>query len=130
MLEVSQGGENRSACQLQVPQRLRVDMSEAVFIDAIGEELLMWLGRIGGQFGGKSCYLIDVCERLHLPIVRKSIGPSPRQVTAFAGHCYSQLNCPARVQFFAMISAVVTAIALMGSDILLFATQSNASISL
>ncbi len=63
----------------KVPQRLIVDLSEVIFVDSSGEELLVWLGKIGGQFFAESCYPVNVCERLHLPIVRKTIGPSPGQ---------------------------------------------------
>jgi anti-anti-sigma regulatory factor len=72
--------EARAALQARckVAQRLVVDMSEVIFVDAIGEEVLKWLGRIGGQFVAENCYPRDVCERLHLPIVRKPVGYFPQ----------------------------------------------------
>ena len=35
--------------------------------DAIGAEVLSWLGRIGTEFVGENVHSLDVCERLHLP---------------------------------------------------------------
>jgi hypothetical protein len=64
----------------KVAKRLTVDMSEVVFVDAVGEEVLKWLRRIGGQFVAENCYSKDVCERLHLPIVRKRVGHFPRAI--------------------------------------------------
>lgn len=65
-----------SRCEL--PSRLVVDLSEVIFVDAIGEEVLSWLGRIGGKFVADSAYALDVCERLHLSLARKR-ARSPRQ---------------------------------------------------
>ncbi len=52
--------------------KLVVDLSDVTFVDADGEEVLLWLGRVGAQFVGNSSYALDVCQRLHLPIVRRS----------------------------------------------------------
>jgi hypothetical protein len=52
----------------QIPSRLMVDVSEVTFVDAGGEEVLSWLGRLGAQFIAQNCYALYVCERLQLPI--------------------------------------------------------------
>jgi len=51
--------------------RLVVDMTELMFVDAVGEEALSFLKRLGAQFLAKTAYSMDVCERLHLPLVPK-----------------------------------------------------------
>jgi hypothetical protein len=53
---------------------LVVDLTEVMFIDAIGEEVLSFLKRLGGRFVADTSYSRDVCERLDLPLVpnRKS----------------------------------------------------------
>jgi hypothetical protein len=46
-------------------------------VDLTGEEVLLWLGRIGGEFVAENCYPLHVCERLHLPMAPKSAGALP-----------------------------------------------------
>lgn len=76
------------AARCKIPQALVVDVSEVTFVDAAGEEVLSWLGQIGGEFVAESCYSRDVCEYLHLPLTRKCLGSSfPRHAQTFA-------NCP------------------------------------
>jgi hypothetical protein len=48
--------------------RLIVDLTEVVFIDALGEEVLSFFGRFGAQFVAPTSYTLDVCERLQLPV--------------------------------------------------------------
>jgi hypothetical protein len=48
------------------------------FVDVMGEEVLLWLARIGGEFVAESCYPLHVCERLHLPMAPKCAGALPR----------------------------------------------------
>jgi hypothetical protein len=55
----------------KIPPRLVVDLSEVTFVDAVGEEMLSWLARIGGRFIADNCYPLHVCERLHLPMAPK-----------------------------------------------------------
>ena len=64
-------------CKLK--SKLVVDLSETTFVDAAGEEVLLWLALIGAQYVAKSSYALDVCQRLKLPILRRS-GYPPRQV--------------------------------------------------
>ena len=62
----------------KIPLRLVVNLSELTFVDAVGEEVLSWLARIGGEFIAENCYPLHVCERLHLPMARKRAGALPR----------------------------------------------------
>jgi hypothetical protein len=57
-----------------IPPRLVVNLSEVTFVDAVGEEMLSWLARIGGKFIADNCYPLHVCERLHLPMAPKCAG--------------------------------------------------------
>ena len=50
---------------------LVVDLTEVMFIDAIGEEVLLFAKRLGTQFLAETSYSRDVCERLNLPLVCK-----------------------------------------------------------
>jgi hypothetical protein len=45
-----------------------VDLTEVVFVDAAGEEVLSFLGRLGAEFVAPNSYVLDVCERLNLHI--------------------------------------------------------------
>ena len=62
----------------KIPLRLLVNLSEVTFVDGVGEEVLSWLARIGGEFIAENCYPLHVCERLHLPMARKRAGALPR----------------------------------------------------
>ena len=62
----------------EIPQRLVVNLSEVTFVDAVGEEMLSWLARIGGEFIADNCYPLHVCERLHLPMAPKRAGAFSR----------------------------------------------------
>ena len=62
----------------KIPLRLVVNLSEVIFVDAMGEEVLLWLARIGGEFVAENCYPLHVCERLHLPMAPKCAGALPR----------------------------------------------------
>ena len=46
--------------------KLLVDLTEVVFIDAVGEEVLSFLGLFGADFVAPNSYVLDVCERLNL----------------------------------------------------------------
>ena len=48
--------------------KLLVDLTEVVFIDATGEEVLSFLGQFGAQFVAPNSYVLDVCERLNLRV--------------------------------------------------------------
>jgi len=51
--------------------RLVVDITELMFVDGIGEEVLSFLKRFGAQLLAETAYSQDVCERLRLPLVPK-----------------------------------------------------------
>ena len=55
----------------KIPLRLVVNLSEVTFVDLMGEEVLLWLARIGGEFVAENSYPLHVCERLHLPMAPK-----------------------------------------------------------
>ena len=63
-----------------MPLRLVVNLSEATFVDAVGEEVLLWLARIGGEFIAENCYPLHVCECLHLAMAPKRPGALPRAI--------------------------------------------------
>jgi hypothetical protein len=50
--------------------KLVVDLTEMMFIDAIGEEVLSFAEKLGAQFIAETSYSRDVCERLNLPLVK------------------------------------------------------------
>ena len=57
----------RCDCNLE----LVVDLTDVMFIDAIGEEVLLFVKRLGAQFVAETSYSRDVCERLQLPLTGK-----------------------------------------------------------
>ena len=50
---------------------LVVDLTDVMFIDAIGEQVLLFVKRFGAQFVAETSYSRDVCERLQLPFIGK-----------------------------------------------------------
>jgi hypothetical protein len=62
--------------------QLVIDLTDVMFIDAIGEEVLLLVKRLGAQFVAETSYSRDVCERLDLPFARKRL--SKTQVAAGA----------------------------------------------
>jgi hypothetical protein len=50
--------------------RFVLDLTDVTFIDSIGEEVLSFFGRFGAEFVAPTSYTLDVCERLHLRLVR------------------------------------------------------------
>ena len=51
--------------------QLVVDLTDVMFIDTIGEEVLSFVKRLGARFLAETSYSLDVCERLNLPLVRE-----------------------------------------------------------
>jgi STAS domain len=51
--------------------QLVLDLTDVMFIDAIGEEVLLLVKRLGAQFAAETSYSRDVCERLQLPFTGK-----------------------------------------------------------
>jgi anti-anti-sigma regulatory factor len=60
----------RQVLRCKDPRKLVVDLLEVTFVDNSGEEVLAWLGKIGVQFIAQGFYCLDICERLHLTIVK------------------------------------------------------------
>jgi hypothetical protein len=56
------------ATRLAAREKLLVDLTEVVFVDAVGEEALSFLGRFGAVFVAPNSYVLDVCERLNLRV--------------------------------------------------------------
>jgi len=48
---------------------LVVDLTEVMFIDAVGEEVLLFLKKLGGHFVAETAYSHHICERLQLPLI-------------------------------------------------------------
>lgn len=66
------------------PSRFVVDLSDVTYVDAVGEEVLIWLKEMGIRFSANCPYCLDVCDRLDLPIAdqgsrrrRKTEQPRP-----------------------------------------------------
>ena len=51
--------------------QLIVDLTDVMFIDTIGEEVLSFVKKLGARFIAETSYSRDVCERFSLPLVRK-----------------------------------------------------------
>jgi len=51
--------------------QLVVDLTEIMFIDSLGEEVLSFVNKLGAQFIAETSYSHDICERLNLSLVRK-----------------------------------------------------------
>ena len=54
--------------RLAAREKVLVDLTEVVFVDAAGEEVLSFLGRLGAEFVAPNSYVLDVCERLNLRV--------------------------------------------------------------
>jgi hypothetical protein len=50
---------------------LVVDLTDVMFIDPVGEEVLLFVKRLGAEFVAETSYSRDVCERLQLPLLGK-----------------------------------------------------------
>jgi hypothetical protein len=57
--------------------RLVVDITDLMFVDALGEEVLSFLKRLGAKFIAETAYSLDVCERLHLPLMPERHSDTP-----------------------------------------------------
>jgi hypothetical protein len=68
-----QGAEQVCTLVTRCDARLKlvVDLTEMMFVDAIGEQVLSLAKKLGAQFIAETSYSRDVCERLDLPLVRK-----------------------------------------------------------
>lgn len=48
---------------------LIVDVTELLYIDAVGEDVLSLMKKLGGEFVAETAYARDICERLQLPLL-------------------------------------------------------------
>jgi hypothetical protein len=62
----------RFAARFAARGKLLVDLTEVVFIDAAGEEVLSFVGQFGAKFVAPNSYVLDVCERLNLCVAPNS----------------------------------------------------------
>lgn len=60
-----------------IPNGLLVDMSEVIYVDSVGEQLLLWLRDLHAKFVAETCYARDICERLHLTLKGDADRPVP-----------------------------------------------------
>lgn len=70
---VGEGAEQVRALVTRCDSNLQlvVDLTEILFIDAIGEEVLSFAKKLNAQFIAETAYSRDICERLNLPLVRE-----------------------------------------------------------
>jgi hypothetical protein len=54
----------------KIEMRLVVDLAEVTAVDAVGEEVLSFFGRLGAEFIADNVYARYLCGRLHLPLTR------------------------------------------------------------
>jgi hypothetical protein len=77
-----------------IPSGLVIDMTDLTGLDSTGEEVLTWLGRIGGKFISGKCASFDICERLCLPPISRRLGSARSRISA---HTRGKLKGSARV---------------------------------
>jgi hypothetical protein len=58
------------ATQCETELKLVVVLTEVMFLDSVGEEVLSLFKRLGAQFVSETAYSGDVCQRLQLPLLR------------------------------------------------------------
>ena len=76
---------------------LVVDLTEVMFIDPVGEGVLSFLKKLGGEFVAETSYARDICERLQLPLVGDHKDDSPL-LGKRNGKCDPQPNNSNRLQ--------------------------------
>lgn len=59
------------------PSRLVIDLSDLTFVDAVGENVLSLLGRIGAKFRAGDVYAREICQRLRLPLSKHGAESHP-----------------------------------------------------
>ncbi len=55
-------------------KKVVVNLTDVTFIDPVGEATLSFFSRLGAMFVASDVYMLDVCERLHLPLARNGNG--------------------------------------------------------
>ncbi|MGA9143409.1 MAG: hypothetical protein WA664_17780 [Candidatus Acidiferrales bacterium] len=91
MLEGRLTGDDAEHVRIQITRcpvsiKLIVDLTEVVFIDNVGEQVLSFLGRWGAVFVAPNSYTLDVCERLNLSVALNGISPENAFGGAHTGH--------------------------------------------
>jgi hypothetical protein len=74
-LEGRLAGDSAEHIRMLVTRRniagqLVVDLTQVTFIDSVGEATLSFFSRLGAKFVAEDAYVLDVCKRLYLPLVR------------------------------------------------------------
>ena len=90
MLEGRFTGDDAEHVRTQITRcpvsvKLIVDLTEVVFIDNVGEQVLSFLGRLGAEFVAPNSYSLDVCERLNLSVAPNGISPENALGSSHAG---------------------------------------------
>jgi len=65
------------------PPQIIVDLTEVTFVDATGEEILLWLNRYGVLFIARSGYSQHVCEQLQIRLSQTNV-PTEKRYKAVA----------------------------------------------
>jgi anti-anti-sigma regulatory factor len=60
------------ATRCLIPLSIVVDLTDVMYVDDTGEDVLLLLKRLGAQFIAETSYSRDVCERLDLPQASQS----------------------------------------------------------
>ena len=63
-----------------VPKGLIVDLTEVMYVDSVGEQVLNWFESVGAVFAAKNVYTAGICERLRLPLQGKITPSSKKRV--------------------------------------------------
>ena len=100
ILEGRLTGDDAEHLQIQITRcpvsvKLIVDLTEVVFIDNVGEQVLSFLGRLGAVFVAPNSYALDVCERLNLTVAPNGISPEAALGSSHTGR-QSRPSGPAR----------------------------------
>jgi hypothetical protein len=92
-------GDDAEHVQIQITRcpasvKLIVDLTEVVFIDNVGEQVLSFLGRLGTVFVASNSYTLDVCERLKLSVAPNGISPDNALGSSDANARQSRRSAP------------------------------------
>ena len=60
-----------------VPKGIIVDLTEVSYVDAVGEQVLIWLSSLGARFVAKAVYAAATCKRLNLTVYNKPVLNKP-----------------------------------------------------
>jgi hypothetical protein len=55
-----------------VPDGLIVDIRDVIYVDLVGEEVLLWFATLGAKFIADNNYSLDACKRLGLPFQQET----------------------------------------------------------